>query len=178
MSMKRVQYLVGAAGLAPAAFGVAAWPAAPAAAGAPQAAAPHAGVALRAGGQAKTVSLHHAGAVTPDASCTGKTEVNMKAVGNLRGHFWYTYDAVDVNGTFEAGTCIGTIVASMHFNKDLCKTVSVRVSQAAASRFKNICGTAGHWYHMSWGLHRNIPSRPISVCENSTFHSFYVCTKT
>jgi hypothetical protein len=165
--MKRVRYVIGAAGLAPVALTGAVLPTA------------HAVAAPRAASQAaKTVSLHHAGAVTPDAGCTGKTEVQMKHVGDLKGHFWYTNQAVEVSGTFLPGVCIGTIVASMYFTKNLCKTVSVKVSAASAHRFKNICGTADHWYQMSWGLHRAVASRPISVCEESTYHSFYICTKT
>jgi hypothetical protein len=165
--MKRVRYVIGAAGLAPVALTGAVLPTAHAVA-APQAASQ----------AAKTVSLHHAGAVTPDASCTGKTEVNLKQTGNIKAHFWYTYDAVEQGGVFQPGTCIGTIVASMYFTKNLCKTVSVRVDKAEANRFKNICGTAGHWYHMSWGLHANVASRPVSVCEDSTFHSHFACVST
>jgi hypothetical protein len=72
--MKRVRYLVGAAGLVP----VAAAMATPATA---QAAVTHSPAG------AKTVSIHHARpGVTPDAGCTGTTAFTIPQIGNVKGH--------------------------------------------------------------------------------------------
>ena len=143
--MKRIRYLAGAAGLAPAAVGMALAP------GTAQAAT--SGVA----GPAKTVSLHHvlgsqaanaaavssgtssggvsghaSSANSPDttAGCTGNTAFHLPRKGSISGHGWYA------NGPFDSWTCVGTVDISMHFvHKGACKTahLSLRVQNRGGS---------------------------------------------
>jgi hypothetical protein len=173
--MKRVRYMMGAAGLAPAAFGMAALPVVTAAA------APGANgqaAASVAGGQGKTVSLHHARAVTPDAGCTGHTEFTIARNGNIRGHGWYTNGTEkSPNGRIIKDVCIGTVVNSLNFTKSFCKTGSL---DASGDHFYNltrrICADKNLWVPISWGLHK-IFTTSVDVCIFSQYHTTGDCKR-
>jgi hypothetical protein len=167
--MKRVHYVMGAAGLVPATFGMAT-----ALSAAPAAAAPAVGA------QVKTVSLHHARAVTPDAGCTGKTEFTIARNGNIRGHGWYTNGTEkSPDGRIIKDVCIGTFVESMNFTKSICKTGSLDASDINGHFYqdtKKICAVKNLWVPISWGLHR-IFTPSVSACIFSQYHPNGDCKK-
>jgi hypothetical protein len=178
--MKRVHYLAGVVGLAPAAFGLAVGPAAHAAdkaVPAPQQ-------------DAKTVSLHHvlrpgAAAATATSSssgvasvtssnypaaspsttgCTTSLSANIAKYENLKGHFWFT----------DYG-CLGTVKARMHYNKNISKCVAASVFSGSSPHLhlggKTACGagTKGHSLVFNLGFHRTF-TPPFLVCLFSTYH--------
>jgi hypothetical protein len=169
--MKRVCYVLGAAGLAPIAAGIAA-PAAHAAVVPPS---------LTSRG--KVVSLHHtgmhkiagtaavvtgsSGATSPAitaAGCHGNTEVNIGKDGHVKGRLWYA------NSVTDSSTCIGTVDASLYYSHNGCKWVDVSAGifsrpQGAYSRDwgpeqKSVCGTAGDWTVKAFGIHEEFHHNP------------------
>jgi hypothetical protein len=162
--MKRVRYVLGAAGLAPLAAAIAA-PAAHAATAAPNSA-----------GSAKVVSLHHtgmhratltaatvsSGAQSPGATaggCTGDAKAYAAKDGHVKGQLWYR------NNWDDSYTCIGTVDASLYYSHTDCKWVSV--SAGIYSRpegnygrdwgpvRKTVCGTDGDWTVEPFGIHKS-----------------------
>ena len=141
--MKKVRYLAGAAGLVPAALGLAALPAAAHAATSTSSTA----------STGKSVSLHHVRAATQDTSCDGKTYETIPASGGtVRGHFW---------NTLGSSVCVGTIVMSMYFSHTHCKNAHAFVTsngfETEWSRTYQVCGTKGEWAHTSFGVHQWFP---------------------
>jgi hypothetical protein len=126
--MKRMRYLAGAAGLMPAAVGMAMMPAEA------QGATTHVPT-----GSAKTVSLRqilgtgmtartaHLSATTAPpaaapqaqaaADCTGNVYFTFPTVAHVRGHGWYKY--TDNYKKF----CIGTVVVSAEFTQTSCHNI-------------------------------------------------------
>jgi hypothetical protein len=175
--MKRVHYLAGAIGLAPAALGLLTTQAAHAAD--TTAAAPQHNV--------KTVSLHHvvragattaaatsssssassSGAVSPGitgTACTGNTAFTIPKVANVKGHGWYA------NGTFDSWTCIGTVDVHLWFNKTFCKTAILSIKGAKWSAV--VCGSAGHGKSHAFPVHHvynHVPTAGVNVCASSTY---------
>jgi hypothetical protein len=150
--VKRVRYLAGAAGLAPAAFGMVTMPAAVGAV------TPQAGT-----GHGKTVSVGHARVNT---GCTGGTVHYLASHPdtNLYGHFWYTQHG--------SKTCIGTLVLSVIYNKTICKTAGASERSPGGSGWTqstgNYCGNKNTTYMWSFGVHKSIKG-PVSVCVGSTY---------
>jgi hypothetical protein len=184
--MKRVRYLAGAAGLAPAAFGLAVAPAAHAAG--------------TDAGHVKTVSLHHVLAhsaradaatsssssaqnspgATTGAACNGNTYFRIPQRDDVRGHGWYANDALDVV------TCIGTVVDRVYYAKNICKSVSLYVSTSKGgggffASTKSACGTAGHWKSVELGVHTKVGHTPglegVWVCAGSKYDAGHLTCK-
>jgi len=155
--MKRVGYLAGAVGLAPAAMG---FLAPTVAQGATAATAPS--------DQGKAVSLQHSGMLQAKRACAGNTAFTIPQDVHVKGHGWYA-----PNGIVDSFTCIGTVVVSLYYAKTFCKTASVVVSiPPGVSKWTDrLCGTAGHWAHHSFGIHENFSSYyfNITVCADSTY---------
>jgi hypothetical protein len=183
--MKRARYLLGAAGLAPVALGLAAPAAAHATAAAP--------------GRGKMVSLHHSGmhtatllaakAVsaagstssgngTTTGGCTGNTKVNVAKDGHVKGQLWYA------NNWDDSYTCIGTVDASLYYSHNDCKTATVTASYQGNAYFakawgpetKTVCGTDGHWTVEPFGIHTDFKHLPdvsgMHVYISSQFGGF------
>jgi hypothetical protein len=192
--MKRVHYLAGMAGLAPAAFGLAMGPAAHAATQAAHGAARTAtDQVFQAPRDLKTVSMFHVRAAAgPQATATSSssgtstttsspsypaTSPSANATGcdgtvagkiprykNTRGHFWYTNSG-----------CLGTVVASMLYNKDVYKCEAVSILSPDGTRLapeRGWCnsGTKGHWQGHTLAYHEYFPY-PVYVCLFSTYRS-------
>jgi hypothetical protein len=187
--MKRVRYLAGTAGLAPAVLG-AAMAKAPAAAHA--AAAP-------ATAPVKTVSLRHSGirqpviglqsaaisssTISPPASpspnfpgCVGNTYLKLARTGNVRGHGWYANNALD------SSTCIGTVDVYLRFNAGtashlFCKDASLSIHTNRPNghfvRTHKICGTKGTSPGTILLVHKEFSHLPVvsgvRVCAGSTY---------
>lgn len=176
--MKRARYLTGAIGMAPAAVALAMGPAA------------HAATVT---GHAKTApgraDARHLATLTAESSatssaqtspagaagggCDGNTAIRLPRNGNVRAHLWYE------NSTFDARTCIGTLVGSLYFTKNICKDVSVSVSSTyfipppyVDTYHAKICGTDGNWTGYDFDLHNwywHNPTWPILVKVKSTY---------
>lgn len=182
--MKRMHYMVGAIGLAPAAVGMAVTPAV-------------ASAATDAAGHAKTVSLHHvlsttvrtnmaaassssSTAASPDttAGCTGNTWFRIPQNHDLKGYGWYA------NSTFDSYTCIGTVDVLVHFNKTLCKDVTLEAFTSRAptwSRTHHVCGSAGFSKLTPFSVHQKFLHVPhshghgVHVCVSSTYNRPGTC---
>jgi hypothetical protein len=173
--MKRVRYVLGAAGLAPIAAGLAA-PAAHAAT-----------VPSSATSQGKVVSLHHTGmqrisrqaatattaasssaATSPQitaAGCHGNTKVKIPQSGHVKGKLWYA------NNYDDSYTCIGTVDASLYYSHDDCKWVSVSAGTYSRDlgnygttwgpERKTVCGTDGKWTVQPFGIHESFYHDPV-----------------
>jgi hypothetical protein len=180
--MKRMHYIAGAVGLAPAVLGIAVAPAAGAATVTPA-------------GSAKTVSLHHvlapttranmaaassssSTAASPDttAGCKGNTYFHMARHNNLVGHGWYA------NSTLDFHTCIGTVDVYAKFNKTFCKNVTLGVSASGVqewSRTHSVCGTAGRSVMTQFNVHDSIyhlVGEGVAVCVSSTYDRAGTCS--
>jgi hypothetical protein len=155
--MKKVRYLAGAAGLAPAVVGLA-LPTATYAAAAPSAT-----------GQAKTVSLYHTGAV-PAAGCTGSTEFYVPKSGHVEGHGWYA--------TGGGSVCIGTVVGKMYFTKSsFCKYVHLNINGTNMGSRKECTGSGSKSVWESSGtfaVHKWFHGH-AKVCLWSTYQTFFTC---
>lgn len=148
--MKKVRYLAGAVGLAPAAVVAAVPTAAQAASTAP-------------GAHQKVVALHDASA-TPRAGCHGNKEFHFSTANNprLRGHGWYR------TVTPDAVYCVGTVVISMKYNKSLSKAAYVRINPG--DPFNSSAKTTGlkwepkgTWLHHSFAFQRNFVGMAVGL---------------
>ncbi len=184
--MKRMHYVAGAVGLAPAALGMAVAPATASAATTSQA------------GHAKTVSLHHVLATTartnmtaassssstaasPDITggCKGNTWFHIPQSHDLKGHGWYTNESL-----LDEKTCIGAVVVWAHFNKNFCKDVTLRAytSQSSWSRTHSVCGTAGYSTSTQFNVHQifkhvgHTHLLGVHVCATSTYNHYGACS--
>jgi hypothetical protein len=187
--MKRVHYLAGAVGLAPAAFGLVTGPAAHAA-DAPAHAADVAAASAHAPRGVKTVSLHHirraaatavaaasssssSGGTSPaitGGACGGNTLFRIPKLDNVKGHGWYR------NGPVDSYTCIGIVDVHLWFNKTMCKTADLSLhlgeGTSRTSGSQKVCGTAGHGKSTSFSVQErwwHIPGSPVDVCAWSTY---------
>jgi hypothetical protein len=170
--MKTVRYMISAAALTPAAWGLAGLPAGshavPAHAGHGQVGAEPAKVVFM--GAGKRVAGHVAG-ISPD-TCTGTTGFNIPKSSpnpNIKGHGWYTEEA---NNT----ECIGTVKVSMYYTKNVCKWARLLVGSGAGQYVGSTgsyCGHKSYWYIWSFGVHKIYPNGTY-VCARSRYqHSFY-----
>jgi|SRR5450755_2397248 hypothetical protein len=147
-TMKRVRYLAGAAGLAPAALGLAVPSAANAAT---------TGTAV---GTGKTVSLQAA------AGCTGHTEFYLAQAGPVRGHGWYTDNGGNV--------CIGTVVVSVYTSQAGNDGPALFVEGANRSSYfsaTQVAGVVGKWEHHSFGVHRLFRRTACATASSYFQHS-------
>jgi hypothetical protein len=181
--VKRMHYMAGAVGLAPAALGLAIAPATAGAATPGQA------------GHAKTVSLHHvlsttvrtnmaaassssSTAASPDTTggCTGNTYFRIPQSHDLKGHGWYANESL-----LDQHTCIGTVDIWVHFNKTFCKNVSLTagVDEQWWSKTHYVCGTAGHSTMTQFNVHQNFSHigiiQGVGVCVSSTYNRHGAC---
>jgi hypothetical protein len=195
--MKRIHYVLGAAGLAPIAAGLAA-PAAHAA-----------NVPSGAISRGKVVSLHHTGmqgisrqataatlaAVTSSsattttsasattspaataAGCHGNTRVLIPKDGHVKGRLWYK------NGPFDSYTCIGTVDASLYYANSDCKWVDVSAgtysrdlhnySTVWGPKRKTVCGKVGKWVVEPFGIHESLSHDAVTSALRVYVYSQY-----
>jgi len=146
--LKRVRYLFGVAGLAPAVAGVVI----PAAAQAGTAHAP----------RVKTVSTHHTAVAN---GCQGQAGLSIPHRKNLKGEFWYFQTNPHV-------LCIGSVRASMYYHVTVtkCEYVSILPAHESSGVQEQWCasGKGGQWLHQNKGFHRSFRA-PVSVCLQSTY---------
>jgi hypothetical protein len=154
--MKKVHYLAGAAGLAPAALGFA------------LPTATYAAAASSAVSQAKTVALHHTG-VTPAAGCTGTPEFFIPQSGHVKGHGFYA--------TGGGSVCIGTVKGVMFFTKEsFCKYVHLNINGINEGKAQACTGSGSInvWESANFKVHQWF--RPnAKVCLWSDYQTFFVC---
>jgi hypothetical protein len=172
--VKKVRYLAGIAGLAPAAAGMLLPATANAATNAAAHTAGHAAAAhqpARSAAGTKTVSLRP-GAV-PAAGCGGKDGANEFASSNggtqVSEIFWYTPDG--------GLTCIGTVLIDVEYAKPGCKTWNVHINGAIRASRK-ICASSpvgdGYGGAGSVGIHTYY-SNPVQVCVGAANTGAYPC---
>ncbi len=165
--MKRARYLTGAIGMAPAAVALAMGPAAHAATVTGHAkTAPGRADARRLATLTAESSASSSAQTSPGGllNCNGTTGVKFPKNGTVRGHLWYE------NAPFDVATCIGTLVGSLYFNKNICKDVSVSVSSTyfmpppyVDTYHAKICGTEGKWTGYDFDLHTWYPHSPVEA---------------
>jgi len=177
-----MHYIAGAIGLAPAVLGMAGAPATASAATANQA------------GPAKTVSLHHVLATTARANaavasssstgqspattagCTGDTPFRIHKNNLLKGHGWYKNESF-----LDSKTCIGTVDVWAHFNRNICKDVTLSITTAFDSwkRTHSVCGAGGHSAMTQFNVHRIFNHvghiGGVTLCATSTYDHHGAC---
>jgi len=139
--MKRVRYLAGAVGLAPAAALGLATPAA------------HPAPARRAAAPGKTVSLRTTG-VTPDAGCGGKDGFTAPRDRDIKLHGWFTPHPL------HSKVCIGEVIVSVFFARPGRKSMTMSLR---GSRDKTIWGPQNRrlhdpksgWLKTGFGVHKS-----------------------
>ncbi len=167
--MKRVGYIAGALGLAPAAMGALTGAAAPA----------QAAVALIPNAHMKMVSLQHSGmkgAPPKPPDCLGNTRVNMGGNGHIESaHFWYANSGLDVY------TCLGTTDVSVYWAHTDCKDVTLTVTysnltgDAVGPWTKKVCEEADtlatvSFVYRSWIEH--VPGSNLELNVSSTYGAY------
>jgi len=183
--MKRVRYLAGAAGLVPAAFGLAVAPAAHAAAG-------PAGTDLA--GQAKTVSLHHVlhpgpgadGAASPGSSAHSPAIApGIGIAAGCKAHSDSLKSAIHNNLSLVYSyalapdrACIGDVVGVMHYHAAIKKCEWGRIYQNGHLRqdLHQHCAyhRTGGSLSARWDVKRYFPT-PVKVCVKSTYDTVGAC---
>jgi hypothetical protein len=142
--MKRVRLVAGLAGMAPAALGMAAIPAAQA----------------------------HASTSPNATGCTGTIRGNIPANPNthLRGHFWYTQHGSHwCIGTVDASMFYTKSVCKVESIEVLGGPGGHSLYN---HRWANTCATPSVWRSFTVGVHRsfqNAPDGQLAVCLNSTY---------
>jgi hypothetical protein len=158
--MKRARYVTGAAMLTPVAMAMAV-PAAAQAATTTAPRAPH----------SKGVSLHPVRVTrVPDVGCTGVSPFHINASPNsrMKGHGWETRHN-------PGSVCVGTVVASTKFTKNICKSVfasTYELGTIVATETGFLCGTTGQEKSSAFGFHSLFTGAgavDVSVCVGSEY---------
>lgn len=155
--MKRVRYVLGAAGAAPVMFGMVT----PA----------HAATAMP-------------NAAVPVSNCGGNKYLTIPQNGNVKGHGWYTvgiFDSTTCVGTVD----VSLYYTKGSLNNPFCKNTSltIRSSPTAGNlwhRKKQLCGYAGSWEKIGFAVQTSFwhgSSGAVSVCARSTYHAAYTCRR-
>jgi hypothetical protein len=155
--MKRVRYVLGAAGAAPVMFGMV--------------------TPAQAATDTPTV-------VVPVSNCGGNKSFTIPHDGNVKGHGWYRvgiFDSATCVGTVD----VSLYYTKGTLNNPFCKDASltVRFSPTTGNlwhRAKQLCGYAGSWEKIGFAVQTSFwqgSNGAVSVCARSTYHTAYTCRR-